>query len=96
MSNLATVQIQRVQGEPEKHQVDRGIVLDFIRRMIKAERLDFVDLRDGTVMVVDDTGMLDGKPTNNKGTQLYRGICRPGTLHHIHGDVAILKRSELE
>jgi hypothetical protein len=42
------------------------------------------------VMMVDDTGMIDGKPINPKATELYRGVCRPGTPYSIHGDVAIV------
>jgi hypothetical protein len=42
-----------------------------------------------TVMLVDDTGMIDGKPINPKATALYHAICRPGTMFSIHGDVAI-------
>jgi hypothetical protein len=41
-------------------------------------------------MFVDDTGMLDGKPVNAKTTALYHRVCRPGTLHQIHGVVVII------
>jgi hypothetical protein len=34
--------------------------------------------------------MCDGKPVNPKATALYHAICKPGTLHSIHGDVAIV------
>jgi hypothetical protein len=49
-----------------------------------------LDHKKRTVMFVDDTGMIDGKPVNGKATALYHSVCRPGTLHQIHGDVAIV------
>ena len=62
-----------------------------IQRLIGCDALDTVtiDRKRQTVMFVDDTGMIDGKPVNPKATALYRAICRPGTLHFIHGDVVI-------
>lgn len=44
----------------------------------------------GIVMICDDTGMIDGKPVNPKATALYHSVCRPGTTHQIHGDVALV------
>lgn len=63
-----------------------------IQRAIHADGLDSVTLSsDRTqIMMCDDTGMVDGKPVNPKATALYRSICKPGTLHSIHGDVAIV------
>jgi hypothetical protein len=46
--------------------------------------------KDGIVMMVDDAGMVDGKPVNSKATALYHSRCKPGTIHGIHGDVAIV------
>ncbi len=40
------------------------------------------------VMMVDDTGMIDGKPINQKATELYHQVRR--TPYSIHGDVAIV------
>lgn len=45
--------------------------------------------RKAVIMAVDDTGMIDGKPVNAKGTALYHAICRPGVTHPICGDVAL-------
>jgi len=42
------------------------------------------------VMMVDDTGMVDGKPVNPKATELDHMRCKPGTIFAIHGDVAIV------
>jgi hypothetical protein len=63
-----------------------------IELAIDAECLDMVilDFRLKQVMCVDDTGMCDGKPVNPKATELYHAICKPGTLHCIHGDVVIV------
>jgi hypothetical protein len=63
-----------------------------ICKLIGCDGLDTVtiDRRRQTVMFVDDTGMLDGKPVNAKATALYHAICRPGTVHQIHGDVVIV------
>lgn len=43
------------------------------------------------VMLVDDTGMIDGKPVNPIATELYHSVCKPATVHAIHGDVALVK-----
>jgi hypothetical protein len=49
-----------------------------------------IDRRRPTVMFVDDTGMIDGKPVNPKATALYTAFCRPGTVHQVHGDAVIV------
>lgn len=63
-----------------------------IQQFIGADCLDSVilDFKARQVMMVDDTGMCDGKPVNPKATALYRGVCRPGTTGTIHGDVVIV------
>jgi hypothetical protein len=49
-----------------------------------------LDRKKEVVMIVDDTGMIDGKPVNAKATELYHAVCKPGTIWSIHGDVAIV------
>jgi hypothetical protein len=88
-NNLAKVSILRAAGTAEDHEVSRHILLDWCRRMIGADTLDTVNLRDGRVMLVDDVGLVDGKPLNAAATALYHGVCRPGTTNPIAGDVAI-------
>lgn len=44
------------------------------------------------VMMVDDTGMIDGKPVNPKATDLYHSVRR--TPYSIHGDVAIVNDAD--
>lgn len=63
-----------------------------VQKAIGASCLDtvIIDRRKMIVMMVDDTGMCDGKPVNPKATALYRSICRLGTLGEICGDVAIV------
>ena len=63
-----------------------------IAQLIGADLCDVVNLRtrDQKMMVVDDTGMLDGRPVNPIATTLYHAICIPGTVYAIHGDVAIV------
>lgn len=89
MSTLARVEILRVGGQREEHQVGKHILFGWIQRMIGAETLDSVNLRDGRIMLVDDVGLVDGKPRNEAATKLYLGVCRPGTDAFIAGDVAV-------
>ena len=79
--------------------IEEKPTLDRVRRAIGAESLDTVCLDKRTrtqVMVVDDTGMVDGKPVNPKATALYHSICKPGTVFEIHGDVAICNDLDFE
>jgi hypothetical protein len=91
MTDLGTakVVILRADGREEEHHVGKHILLGFIQRMIGADMLDTVNLRDGRVMLVDDTGLVDGKPRNEAATKLYLAVCRPGTDAYIAGDVAV-------
>jgi hypothetical protein len=68
-----------------------------IQMLIGCSGLDTVtiDRKRQTVMFVDDTGMLDGKPVNAKATELYHAVCKPGTVWAIHGDVVIVPAGEL-
>lgn len=43
----------------------------------------------GAVMIVDDTGLVDGKPANAIATAIYRAQCVPGAGGVIAGDVFI-------
>lgn len=62
-----------------------------ICKRIGCDMIDTVNLRrDDLVMLVDDTGMIDGKPVNPKATKLYHSVCRAGTVHPICGDVAVV------
>lgn len=65
-----------------------------ICKLIGAATCDTVMLkhlgRPLCVMVVDDTGMIDGRPINAEATKLYHANCRPGNPFSIHGDVVIV------
>ncbi len=69
--------------------------IKMIRRIIGCDYIDTVVLekdRHGqptTIMVVDDTGMIDGKPVNDKATALVRKARGP-QLFCIHGTVAVV------
>ena len=63
-----------------------------IEKAIDARILDSVNLRNGKIMLVDDMGHVEcRKQVNPKATKLYHSVCRPGTIHQIVGDVAVIK-----
>lgn len=81
--------IIRVDGTEEFH--EEKPTIRALSRIIGCDTVDTVNLRrDSNIMVVDDTGMIDGKPVNPKATEIYHSVCRPGTIHAIHGDVVIV------
>lgn len=86
---LAAVEILRVNRDREQHQVGKHILLEWCRRMIGADTVDVVDLRDGRVMLIDDLGHQKQLHSNAEATKLYHSVCRPGTTHQIVGDVAV-------
>lgn len=65
-----------------------------VSKAIGADCLDTVNLRDGSIMMVDDAGAMGPKTQNCKATALYHAICRPGTTWSIFGDVAIVLDSD--
>jgi hypothetical protein len=65
-----------------------------VKRLIGADTLDSVMLRDRThVMLVDDVGHLKGLPVNAAATRLYEERF-PGVEHDIVGDVVIVPDSD--
>lgn len=84
------VEIIRVDGSKETHEISKESIFTKIYKLIGCTGGDGVDLHDGRSMIVDDTGLIDGKPVNHEATKLYHGVCRPGTTHPICGDVAIV------
>jgi hypothetical protein len=83
-----TYKIIRVDGKEEFF--DQKPFMRTVTKQIGADCIDTVLLDRMTIMMVDDTGMVDGKPVNPKATELYHSICRPGTVWAIHGDVALV------
>lgn len=86
---MPTIEVLRVDGTKQTVESPCRGLLTTVYRLIKCELIDTVNLRDGRVMLVDDTGAIDGKPVNEQATQLYHSVCRPGTTNPICGDVAI-------
>ena len=70
--------------------------IDAIHKAIGCDCLDTVTLdhESQTIMLVDDNGMVDGRPVNPKATEMYHRICRPRTIWSIHGDVAIVNDND--
>jgi hypothetical protein len=89
--NPGTFKIIRVDGTETLHERTERYIRD-IGTLLGCDALDTVtiDRKRQTVMFVDDTGMVDGKPVNAKATALYHAVCKPNTIHQIHGDVAIV------
>lgn len=75
----------RVNGE--RSTFSRKLSMQEIRRLIQAETLDTVNLKEGHVMLIDDTGKLKKKPPNAAATYLYQRI--RNSNNKIHGDVVI-------
>jgi hypothetical protein len=69
--------------KPTIGQIQKDIGCDWVDTVL-------LDHNRQIIMVVDDSGMIDGKPVNQKATALYLTSCRPGTPYSIHGDVAIV------
>jgi hypothetical protein len=94
--NPATYKIIRIDGTETTHE-GKAEIADVLR-IIGCSCLDTVriDRKRQTVMFVDDTGMVDRKPVNPKATELYRAVCKPGTLHQIHGDVVIVNDGDYQ
>lgn len=79
----------RVNGE--ETDFDAALSLDKIRELIGCDCIDTVMLADDVhVMIVDDTGLIDGKPLNEKATQLYWEKCGGPVDAYIAGDVVIV------
>jgi hypothetical protein len=99
--------IIRTDGAEEVLEVDAAHYINAIEKAIGADCLDTVNLRDGRMFVDDhgyETETVEKgpanfeivpvkalRPFNEKATQLYWSICKPGTTHRIVGDVAIVK-----
>lgn len=96
MLDRGSCKLIRVDGTEEIFPMVAGPrFLSGVCRTIKADCLDTVILtKDGgvadVVMLVDDTGMVDGKPINPKATALYHAVCTPGNPFSIHGDVVLV------
>ena len=90
------VRILRAKGGEETIEVN---ALHEIEKHIGAMGLDTVNLRteDQQIMLVDDMGHQrpDRPEVNIEATKLYHSVCRPGTIHMILGDAAIVRDNEV-
>jgi hypothetical protein len=99
------VKVIRADGAEEDHTLEQAS-MSAVKKLMGVEITDTVNLRNGTVMLVDDDGWnteeqihesgvtlkptTPKKPINAKATILYRSVTRPGHDHQIVGDVAIV------
>lgn len=104
MSQVTILRTDGTIEDHERKDSGSGLI-NWITRQIGAECTDSVNLRDGRVMIVndrgyevetiEDAGHITLRPTkallplNDKATEIYHSICRPGVTHQIVGDVAI-------
>ncbi|MES2262166.1 MAG: hypothetical protein V4724_26900 [Pseudomonadota bacterium] len=88
MQNQQHNKIIRVDGSEQP--IEGRPSIAGISKLIGADVLGTVNLRDGRVMLLDDNGVANGRTPNPAATVLYHGVCIPGTTHKIHGDVAIV------
>lgn len=65
-----------------------------LHELTGASYFDTVNLRNGSVMMVDDNGIAKGLPVNAKATEVYHMMCVPGTTHKIQGDAVIVNDSD--
>jgi hypothetical protein len=79
-----------LRADGSETQVMKRPNISAIQKELGYDVLDTFNLRDGRVVLVSDTGMLDGLPVNPKATALYHSICKPGTVFAIHGDAAVV------
>lgn len=92
------IEVLRVDGTREQHETRKARAFDTIHRLIGCEVCDTVNLRDGRVMCVDDTGLIDGKPVNKQATDLYWSIYPRAkqSQQPIVGDVVIALDEDFE
>jgi hypothetical protein len=90
----AQYKLIRVDGSETVHHGKVSIAE--IGKLIGCDGLDTVtiDRKRQTVMFVDDTGMIDGKPVNAKATALYHAVSKPGNPCSIHNDVVIVNNKD--
>ena len=81
------VEVLYVDGRRVEMEISKKNAIRQINKLIGCDTGDTVNLRDGRVMCVDDTGMIDGKPINKQATKLYHSIY--STPFSIHGDAVI-------
>ncbi len=89
---MSVRRVIRADGKTEV--LEQPVSIPEIRKLIGADTLDTVNMRDGWIMFVDDGGHDKALPPNREATALYRSICKPGTEHWIAGDVVLALDAE--
>ncbi len=84
-----------VEDYKEKPTIER------IHALLKVDCIDTITLswHKGTpseLMLVDDTGMIDHKPVNDKATAIMQDLHKGGYPYSIHGDVALVNDLDFE
>lgn len=64
--------------------------IDKAKHIIGCETIDAVNLGNDTIMLVDDVGLIDDRPINQKATELMLQRFGPKYPSKIHGDVLIV------
>lgn len=89
-----TFKVVRVDGSVENY--NQKPTLDLIYEKLGVDCIDTVTItRDrwgkaSEIMLVDDNGMIDNKPVNDKATAIMQALHKDGFYpYSIHGDVAI-------
>lgn len=96
--NDVQIPLQRklIRVDGSEIEITHPITFQWIKEQIGAHMLDFVMLKDGVhVMIVDDTGNVDGKEPNPKATALYYEKCGGPTDWKICGDVVVIPDGEV-
>jgi hypothetical protein len=76
-----------IRANGEKQDFNRSLTMTEIRKLINAEVLDSVNLKEGHVLVIDDNGIQAGKPPNAGATFIYQRLKK--STNKIYGDVVI-------
>ena len=84
--------------EGEEMFVEQKPSIGLIQKAIGCDCCDTVTLDRGeqVLMIVDDTGMVDGKPVNRRATALAQLAFGPQYPYSIHGDVAVVWDGDFE
>ncbi|MGH7462814.1 MAG: hypothetical protein ACREMA_17545 [Longimicrobiales bacterium] len=92
MSALPTLDRKVIRADGTETLLTSPQTIAQIEKLIGADTMDTVNMRDPGrhVMLVDDLGHSKKLPVNQKATELYWSVCRPGTTHTIRGDVVIV------
>lgn len=75
---MIDITILRVNGTRETHSVAKRTAMEWIERMIAADGLDTVNLRDGRVMLVDDSGYETEEVKRPARGDEFGGSLKPG------------------